>query len=794
MAIFVCQIRIEMKKFFLIISIIALTISNIFAGPVDQKTAQRIGDKFMKTTSLANKADIQSTIAYTYGTREQAEIYIFNIKGGGFVVVSAEDAVKPILAYATTGSFSSTDIADGFDFTMQGFREEIQYVRDHNIAATSDITAEWKSIEETGYIRQNRNQKTVDILLASTWNQNFPYNNQCPEDPEGNGGYVYAGCVATAMGQVINYYKHPARGTGSHSYTPGGWGYPSYPTQTANFGQTDYHFELMPNDLDSLSSDTEIFYIAQLLHHLGISVDMMYSPDGSGAYSFSVPGALSSYFGFTGGNLEDKNGYYGGGYSNEEWINMLKTELDQRRPLYYSGSDDSGAGGHAFVCDGYDENDYFHFNWGWSGRDNAYCAIGALNTTKYAFNTNNSALFECYPQNGNYASRPAKINDMALTEKSTFDGVTLTWTNPALDNDGNALTSLDTVFVRRNFQVVATFANPEIGGTMTYTDDVPESRIYEYSIYAKNASGASIPVYEKILVGETCDIVFQLNDEGGNGWKGAAISVTNNGNRIGIITMKEGAQETVTVPLLKGELNFIWNHGWYHNNQQYNTDFECSYTIFDANGNQLYTSPEELSDGVFLTHNNNCDGTLICYEVQSLQSEYTWTSNEELGITITWNKPTNTENLDRFKIYRQDAVNKDFELIAEVPADGSDTYTYYDDLTGHEYGMYLYQVTAVYVKDSEQCESEPATTSTAYTGVDENSKTARVYPNPTSGMLNIEAVGTMNITVSNMLGQVLASTTADDKTAIDMSRYETGCYIVRIQTANSVKIEKVSVR
>ena len=776
-----------MKKSLFTLVILAATFSKLLAGPVDATKAQRIGEKFMKTTSLAQKTDIQSQLVYTYGSRDAAELYVFNIKGGGFVVVSAEDAVKPILAYSTTGSFLASDIADGFDFTMRGYQEEIQYVREHKIAATADITAEWKSIEETGYIRQNRNAKTVDILLATTWNQNWPYNSQCPEDAEGSGGRVYAGCVATAMGQVINYYKHPARGTGSHTYSPGG-----YPTQTANFGETDYHFELMPNDLDSLSTDEEVFYIAQLLHHLGISVNMQYSGSGSGAYSFDVPNALENYFGFTGGELEDKDWWGWQQYTNEEWAAMLKEELDQMRPMYYSGSDDNGLGGHAYVCDGYDENDYFHFNWGWSGRDDAFCAIGALNTTKYAFNQSNSALFGCYPQTPSFNTRPAAIDDMVLTENDSFDGVILTWTNPATDNQGNALTSLDTIVIRRNFETIATFASPEIGAAMTYTDLVPVSRIYEYSIIAKNASGMSIPVYEKILIGEKCELVFELHDEGGDGWKGASISVTNeNGFRIGIITLKAGSEETRTVPLLRGNLNFIWNHGWYHTSEQYDTDFECSYTIKDLDGNVLYTSAEH-TDGVFMTYENNCQTALQCFMPENLASEYTWNTAEEFGVTLSWEKPNQSTYLDHFSIYRQRAIDKTFELIAEIGASEEATYTYFDNLT-EACGDYSYQVTSTYIDGEEQCESDPAETQVEVTNIAENELNAQIYPNPTSGMLNVVGQGTMQISVSNLLGQQLQRVSAENQAVIDMSQYQSGCYIIRIESTQGVKIEKVNV-
>jgi hypothetical protein len=133
--------------------------------------------------------------------------------------------------------------------------------------------------------------------------------------------------------------------------------------------------------------------------------------------------------------------------------------------------------------------------------------------------------------------------------------------------------------------------------------------LYKYSIIAENEAGFSKRSYFEVLVGEKCDITFQLRDFGGDGWKGAAISVTSeaaNGQRIAVITMTEGSIDSITVPLLKGNLNFIWNHGWYHLSEGYDTDYECSFMIFDDQGNELFVG-SDLEDGVFMTHENDCE-------------------------------------------------------------------------------------------------------------------------------------------------------------------------------------------
>ncbi len=136
----------------------------------------------------------------------------------------ADDRVKPILAYSTTGQYDPQNVSEGFAFTLNSFREEIQYMREHNLATTPDIVAEWHSVAQNGSLNRGRQTRVVVGPLCQTlWNQNYPWNSQCPEDPEGNGGHVYAGCVATAMGQVMKFWEWPEQGTGSHTYHPQGY-------------------------------------------------------------------------------------------------------------------------------------------------------------------------------------------------------------------------------------------------------------------------------------------------------------------------------------------------------------------------------------------------------------------------------------------------------------------------------------------------------------------------------------------------------------------------------------------
>ena len=774
-----------MKKLSLLFGLMAV-MAVMYAGPVDQQKAEQLGARFLGTTTVAQRdSDIQLNLVSAAVSRDGTDYYAFNVRGGnGFVIVAGDDRVKPILAYSTTGSFNPQDVAEGFAYMLNGYREEIQYVRDHNLPAMPDIVAEWESVLRTGSLQQGRQARAVVGPLCQTiWNQNFPYNSQCPEDPEGSGGYVYAGCVATAMGQVMKFWDYPEQGTGLHSYNPDG-----YAQQTANFGETQYHFELMPLALDSTSTEEDYFYIAQFLHHCGIAVDMQYSGHGSGAYSGDVPPALENYFGYTADEAVTL-GFWGFNfYTIEQWIQMLKDGgLNEGMPLYYSGSDDNGAGGHAFVCDGYDENDYFHFNWGWSGKDDAWCPIGALNTTKYAFNDSNSFIGHIIPDNLSYFQRADSVAEFTVLENEHFDGVMLHWENPSLNLNGEPLTSIDSIVIRRNNQLLAVLQGVQKGEAMNYEDSGLEPGLYEYSISVCNSAGVSRMAYRTIMVGEKCELTFVLQDEGGDGWKGAAISVaTEDGQRIAVISMDEGSIDTLTVPLLTGNLNFIWNHGWYHLTEGYDTDDECYFIIYDGDNNLLYDS-QELEDGIFMTYNNNCEfGTVTCYPVQNLQGEYQWHNGEEYGANITWNKPTITPYLRRFQVFRTVGAYKDDELVAEIDYTGSGSYSYFDNTYGLAPEDTYYSVRSVYSNGYYECESDFADVMITITDVEDLAKeNVRVYPNPSNGTITIE--GTGHLTVLNTLGQTVKELDLEGQTTMELPK---GVFFVRINgTTKKVVVE-----
>ena len=359
------------------------------ANPVDVRQAREIGAKFINAnTAMKVAPDSGLHWVATYQTaNNDAAFYVFDTPKG-FVIVAADDCATPILGYSEEGHFGLDNIPVQMQAYLQGFVEQIQYGIDNHLVADETTARQWELVQSTGLLNEQRSTTAVAPLLTDSWGQGCYYNNLCPEDANGSCGHVVTGCVATSFAQILHYWGYPATGMGSHTYTPTG-----YPTQTANFGATTYNWANMPNSLSSSSSSTQVNAVATLMWHCGVAVEMNYGPTGSGASSSDIPYALVNYFGYS----ENLSVVSRDNYGNSEWLALVKGSLDLARPVHLRGSDENGGGGHAFVCDGYNNSDQLHINWGWYGNHNGYFAVGALNVSGYAFNVGNVAIINIYP-------------------------------------------------------------------------------------------------------------------------------------------------------------------------------------------------------------------------------------------------------------------------------------------------------------------------------------------------------------------------------------------------------------
>ncbi len=329
----------------------------IFANNISIEIARTIAKNFYyeKTNIKQNQINFEEE---TISLNNIASYYIFNIENdNGFVIISAEDNYEPILAYSLNNSFETENQPENVKYWLQIISDKITYIIQNDVEASEKTQNLWikYNLPPNEFHKNIYKSIVVESLTNQIrWNQGNGWNALCPEDDAGPGGHVYAGCVATAMGIVMKYWNYPIQGSGSYGYTPSGYDY-----QFADYENTTYFWSYMEDNRPN-------YYSALLQYHLGISVDMMYSPGGSGAYSHDVPYALENYFGYS-SNIEFIERY---DYNDSEWITILQNQLDQAKPMYYSGCSNTGC--HAFVCDGYDTDNYFHFNFGWGGSNNGF--------------------------------------------------------------------------------------------------------------------------------------------------------------------------------------------------------------------------------------------------------------------------------------------------------------------------------------------------------------------------------------------------------------------------------------
>lgn len=374
----------------LLFGIILLLSSLIIdATPIEIGLAGKVAVNFMKMKSLHSSSTTPGAITVKdIAPLIQGETMAFAVNfdnNRGFVIIAADNASKPVLGYSFEGNFHVNDIPPVISDWMQFYYCQIQDLRSNNIPATTEIEEEWNNLTDGIELTYNRDNREVTPLLTSTWDQGARYNELCPEAAGGPGGRVWAGCVATAMSQIINYWRFPNQGTGSHGY------YSDYGYLFADYGASNYDFNQMNDNINGESN----YEMAEIQYHCGIAVDMMYSPNGSGAYSDDAADALRTYFGYS----PELAIEYKDNYNDADWKALIIANLDNGWPLYYHGF---GSGGHAFNLDGYQGDDYFHFNWGWSGSYNGYFYLTNLNPGGSDFTWGQGAIVNFHPNTSNY--------------------------------------------------------------------------------------------------------------------------------------------------------------------------------------------------------------------------------------------------------------------------------------------------------------------------------------------------------------------------------------------------------
>jgi len=387
-----------------------------FSGEVDIGKARKVAVNFYyERVNQYIKTDydhVNVSGSLTVTGQDIPLYYVFNIEPAGFVIVSASDNTYPVIGYSFKGSYNEYGQPDNFRWWMDMCGKQISESIIKKLPPDNKIKETWDHLltGEPANLKPYRDEREVLPLLTTEWNQSVYYNSMCPVDAAGPGGHALAGCVATAMGQLMYYHRWPHQGTGSYTYY-----HDDYGVISADFENTTYKWDEMINDIND-----ENDAIAELLFHIGVSVDMDYGPDGSGMWNHKAAYSFRTYFKYC-----PETEYVFRDSTTLLWDSILIANLEAKKPLYYAGWDPVVENsGHAFVCDGFQGDDHYHFNWGWGGAYDGYFYTDQLNPGGTDFNAAQELIKDMYPDTSNY-TYPEYCNGTAtLTseEGSLTDG------------------------------------------------------------------------------------------------------------------------------------------------------------------------------------------------------------------------------------------------------------------------------------------------------------------------------------------------------------------------------------
>lgn len=368
-----------MMRYRYIVSFLALVLftASVFGKPVKVTEVREVVYTLLE--SWNKQLDIER-IETRYLPGGELGYYMVDLGRGGWVMVSGDDALRPVLAFSFENNLTpEQEWNDAAAYLLNIYKKEISLaVQDSSLPRDRrwdqpDIASAKKAVAAP-----------VEPFIDVNWNQNGGWNMFCPEDEEGPGGHVYVGCVAVAMAQAMTVYNYPASPRGVKSYV-----HPDYGSIGVNYDLAD------PYEWNQMSAGSADEFNAILLYHCAVSVEMDFGADGSGAFVSTAAGSLVQYFNYS-NSLSFEYRYD----STEEWVATLVTELEAGRPIIYRGNPGDGTAGHAWNVDGYyasNSVDYFHMNFGWSGGNNGYYTLDDISPGSNDFNMSQGAILGLAP-------------------------------------------------------------------------------------------------------------------------------------------------------------------------------------------------------------------------------------------------------------------------------------------------------------------------------------------------------------------------------------------------------------
>ena len=366
----------------MMVAAMAIVAMQVCAAPVDADVAQSLASQCLKSKAHGMMMSPQATLQLVHAEKSacdasRVDYYVFNSGDDAFVIVSGDDRVPGILGYGN-GSLDMDRLPCNMQWWLDQYKKQMDWLIEHPQAKVGSATH-----------RSPADGLTIEPLLTCKWSQLKPYYNQCPEDPVD--GLCVTGCVATAMAQVMYYWKYPEA-------------LPAVPGYIFNYFNL-YHYDLeeLPGtvlDWDNMLDDYSRGYtaeqadaVATLMRYCGQACFMEYSPEGSSSSDLNQLMAFKA-FGYNPSArtlLRDE-------CDADEWVAMVVAELQSGHPIAYSGRGDSG--GHAFVLDGCKDGK-FHVNWGWAGQYDGYFELDLLKGSSFDFSYEQGMNYGIYPDDGN---------------------------------------------------------------------------------------------------------------------------------------------------------------------------------------------------------------------------------------------------------------------------------------------------------------------------------------------------------------------------------------------------------
>ncbi|MBR5604445.1 MAG: C10 family peptidase [Bacteroidales bacterium] len=790
---------------------------------VNETLARKIGSNFVSSNSSRSntKLDLIHTIS---DFDSQANLYIFNIEGGGFVIVSAIKETKPILAYSFNNSFGG-EIPATASYFINNYNNTINYIKETELPYDESCMRLWDELENNDI--KNRTTAVVNPLIQTQWNQDCYYNEYAPFDNYGPCNRAYAGCVACAMSQVMKYWNYPETGKGSHDYT-----HSKYGNLSADFGSTAYKWDEMPNEIWSHNDA-----IATLMYQCGVSVNMNYGPDGSGAQSKDVETAMRSYFGYSAAKYVERSSL-----QDDEWIALLKSELDKKQPMYFSGTGEPG--GHAIVCDGYDSNDYFHFNMGWSGMSDGFYSIDdacgfyknqavVMNIIPLPINADeNNIIYVAADGTGDGSSWENATSKLEYATAIASDGNTQIWVKSGtyygdISDENGAI-----CFYAKN-RIYGGFS-----GNENADFDISQRDLESNPTILDGENQRRVLYQNDHFSSSTYSIIDGFTIQNGYSGSGGALLLSSNSRFynckfINNSTNGQGGAVYTTSPLNNSTLN-IFENCFFENNSA-----SMGGAIFDINGLTLsrcmfiensattkggayyvFTNKKPKLVNCVFAQNSAADGGAIYNRGQMTMTNCNIVRNEAQNSiggmynenkyskffnSVFWNNTANgvANQIEGELQLFNCAVEGDHEgtNIVKISADnsGNDSQNYplfrnpdINDYYIMDGSILINAGDKTYDNVSEkdinndirivkgQVDIGAYENQTGASIIETNDNTLLIYPNPAKDHINI--IGEINLTIDiyNSLGQKIYSEECENSTTIETSEWTSGIYFVKI--------------